>query len=432
MEGHYAGDVKITWVLWMTLAAADWPGWRGVGSLGLSNETGLPVEWSAGKGLAFRTELAGTGSSSPIVVGDLVIVTSQSGSYETGDGSDPRLARDERALAVKERAISARGGPALELVVEAFGRRDGKRVWEYRMAATGARPEVHEKHNLATPTPVSDGERVYAWFGNGQLVALDLRGKRVWEKHLGPFANQWGHGSSPALYKGALILLVDHRPAAYLLALDGKTGEVKWRVDRGKGRVSHSTPVVVAGPRGDELIVNSDQRVDAYAPATGELLWWAGSERQTPIPSAVFADGVIYMSRGYRNSDIWAVRPGGRGEVAPLWRMPNGGSYVPSILQYQGLLYMTNEVGVVTCADVATGAVVWRERLGGIFFASPVAGDGKVYLLSETGEMFVLRAGRKAEVLAKNELGERFLASPAVSGGRIYLRGDGVLFGVGK
>ncbi len=432
MEGHYAGDVKITWVLWMTLAAADWPGWRGVGSLGLSNETGLPVEWSAGKGLAFRTELAGTGSSSPIVVGDLVIVTSQSGSYETGDGSDPRLARDERALAVKERAISARGGPALELVVEAFGRRDGKRVWEYRMAATGARPEVHEKHNLATPTPVSDGERVYAWFGNGQLVALDLRGKRVWEKHLGPFANQWGHGSSPALYKGALILLVDHRPAAYLLALDGKTGEVKWRVDRGKGRVSHSTPVVVAGPRGDELIVNSDQRVDAYAPATGELLWWAGSERQTPIPSAVFADGVIYMSRGYRNSDIWAVRPGGRGEVAPLWRMPNGGSYVPSILQYQGLLYMTNEVGVVTCADVATGAVVWKERLGGIFFASPVAGDGKVYLLSETGEMFVLRAGRKAEVLAKNELGERFLASPAVSGGRIYLRGDGVLFGVGK
>ncbi len=435
VEGHYAGGVKITWVLWMGLAvavAADWPGWRGVGSLGLSTETGLPVEWSAAKGLAFRTELAGTGSSSPIVVGDLVIVTSQAGSYETGDGSDPRLARDERALAVKERAISAKGGPALELVVEAFGRQNGKRVWEYRMAAAGARPEVHEKHNLATPTPVSDGERVYAWFGNGQLVALDLKGKRVWEKHLGPFANQWGHGSSPALYNGLLVLLVDHRPAAYLLALDGKTGEVKWRVDRGKGRVSHSTPVVVTGPRGDELIVNSDQRVDAYAPSTGELLWWAGSERQTPIPSAVFADGVIYMSRGYRNSDIWAVRPGGRGEVTPTWRMPNGGSYVPSILQYQGLLYMTNEVGVVTCADVATGAVVWKERLGGIFFASPVAGDGKVYLLSETGEMFVLRAGRKPEVLAKNELGERFLASPAVGGGRIYLRGDGVLFGVGK
>ena len=182
------------------------------------------------------------------------------------------------------------------------------------------------------------------------------------------------------------------------------------------------------------MIVNSDQRIDAYSPATGELLWWAGGERQTPIPSAVFHEGTIYLSRGYRNSDIWALRSGGRGDVGAThmkWRMPNGGSYVPSILQYRGLLYMTNEVGVVTCAEAETGAVVWKERLGGIFFASPVAGDGMVYMLSETGEMFVLRAGRKLEILAKNELGERFLASPAIAGGRIVLRGDGTLFGIG-
>lgn len=425
--------MKLSWVLWIGLAAAaDWPGWRGAGSQGLSPESGLPTEWSATTGVAFRVELAGTGTSSPIVVGDLVIVTSQAGSYETGDGSDPRLARDERALAVKERAIGARPAPELTLIVEAFARKDGKRVWQYRTPATGARPEVHEKHNLATPTPVSDGRTVWAWFGNGQLVALDMQGKLIWRKHLGPFANQWGHGSSAAFYKGLLLLLVDHRPAAYLMALDGATGDVKWKVDRGRGRVSHSTPVVVPGPSGDELLVNSDQRVDVYSPASGELLWWAGTERQTPIPSAVHAGGVIYLSRGYRNSDIWALRPGARGEAAPIWRMPNGGSYVPSILHYQGLLYMTNEVGVVTCAEAATGAVVWKERLGGIFFASPVAGDGKVYLLSETGETFVLRAGRKAEVLAKNELPERFLASPAISGGRIYLRGDGVLFAVGR
>ena len=193
--------------------------------------------------------------------------------------------------------------------------------------------------------------------------------------------------------------------------------------------------MVIAGPRGDELLVNSDQRIDAYAPGTGELLWWAGSERQTPIPSAVYAGGTIYLSRGYRNSDILSLRPGGRGDVSGshlVWRMANGGSYVPSILQYEGLLYMTNEVGVVTCAEAATGAVVWKERLGGIFFASPVAGDGKVYLVSETGETYVLKAGRKAELLGKNELGERFLASPAIAGGRIYLRGDGTLFAVGR
>ena len=128
------------------------------------------------------------------------IATSQAGSYETGSGSDPRLARDERALAGQERAIGVRAAPEVTLVVEAFRRTDGKRVWEYRLPAAGARPETHEKHNLATPTPVSDGERIYAWFGNGQLVALDLRGKEVWKQHLGPFLNQWGHGSSPALH----------------------------------------------------------------------------------------------------------------------------------------------------------------------------------------------------------------------------------------
>jgi len=428
--------VKIYWAVFAgLLAGADWPQWRGPGSQGLTAETGLPVEWSAAKGVAWKTELGGTGTSSPIVVGDLVIVTSQAGSYETGDGADPKLARDERALAGRERAIGVKPAAELTLVVEAFRRTDGKRAWEFKTAATGDRPESHEKHNLATPTPVSDGERVYAWFGNGQVVALDMAGNLVWRKHLGSFLNQWGHGSSPAVYKGLLLLLCDHRPGAYLMALDGKTGVEKWKVDRGRGRVSHSTPVVVAGPKGDELIVNSDQRIDGYAPLTGELLWWAGSERQTPIPSAVFHDGTIYLSRGYRNSDIWALRPGGKGDVGTThmkWRMPNGGSYVPSILQYQGLLYMTNEVGVVTCAEAETGTVVWKERLGGIFFASPVAGDGKVYMLSETGEMFVLRAGRKAEVLAKNELGERFLASPAVAGGRIFLRGDGTLFGVGR
>lgn len=432
----YTGGVKTLLLLGAgLLSGADWPQWRGPGSQGISTEKGLPVEWAAGKGIAWKAELAGTGTSSPIAIGDLVIATSQAGSYETGDGTDPRLARDERALAGKERAIGIKPSSTLTLIVEAFRRTDGARVWAYRTEATGERPELHEKHNLATPTPVSDGQRIYAWFGNGQVVALDLQGREIWKRHLGSFLNQWGHGSSPMLYKGLLLLLCDHRPGAYLLALDTATGAEKWRVDRGRGRVSHSTPVVVAGPRGDELIVNSDQRIDAYAPATGELLWWAGSARQTPIPSAVFHDGTIYLSRGYRNSDIWALRPGGKGDVGAThmkWRMPNGGSYVPSILHYEGLLYMTNEVGVVTCAEAETGAVVWRERLGGIFFASPVGADGKVYMVSETGETFVLKAGRKAEVLARNELPERFLASPAIAGGRIYLRGDGTLFSVGK
>jgi len=147
----------------------------------------------------------------------------------------------------------------------------------------------------------------------------------------------------------------------------------------------------------------------------------------------VYRDGRIFLSRGYRNSDVLAIRPGGRGDVTAThveWTAPNGASYVPSIVHYDGLLYMTNEVGIVTSLDAATGAKVWQHRLGGVFFASPVAGDGKVYFVSETGETFVLKAGRTAQVLATNDLGERFLASPAIAGGRIFLRSDRTLFAI--
>ncbi|MBK5295035.1 MAG: PQQ-like beta-propeller repeat protein [Acidobacteriia bacterium] len=417
--------------IWLALAlcvhAEDWPQWRGPASQGISSETGVAVEWSASsKNIAWKAGLAGTGTSSPVVSNGLVIVTSQVGSYGAGDGGDPRLARDDRSLAVREKAIGGASGKVF-LAVEAFRVSDGKRAWEYRMEAIGEEPELHEKHNLATPTPVTGGERIHAWFGNGQVVTLDFSGREIWKKALAPehgsFVTQWGHGSSPMLHKGLLLLLVDHRPVAYLLALDAKTGAERWKVERGRGKVAHSTPVVVPGARGDELLINSNERIDVYDPANGKLAWSHGTERQTPIPSAVHAGGMIYLTRGYRNSDVLALAPGGELK----WRLANGGSYVPSILHYQGLLYMTNEVGVVSCVEASTGAVVWKERLMGIFFASPVAADGKIYLVSETGETFVMRAGRKAEVLAKNVLEERFVASPAISGGTIFLRGDGTL-----
>jgi outer membrane protein assembly factor BamB len=425
--------------------AQDWPQWRGPGSAAVSAEAPLPTSWSATERLAWRAPIAGAGTSSPIVAGDRVIVTSQVGHAPTvSAGGQPRLARDDRALAGREAAIAdvaADGGDAgaIAFVVEAFDRAAGRRLWAHRLPATGPFPELHEKHNLATPTPVADAERVYAWFGNGQIVALDLKtGQPAWTRHLGadyaPFDAQWGHGSSPVRYQDLVILLCDHRTSAYLLALDAKTGRERWKVARGSGRVSHSTPVVIPGPRGDELLVNSSARIDAYDPATGVALWYTGSERQTPIPSAVFHDGRIFLSRGYRNSDVLAIRPGGRGDVTAThvdWTAPNGASYVPSIVYYDGLLYMTNEIGIATCLDAATGARIWQHRLGGIFFASPVAGDGKVYFVSETGETFVLKAGRTPEVIARNDLGERFLASPAIARGRIFLRSDRSLFAVG-
>jgi outer membrane protein assembly factor BamB len=427
------------------LRAENWPQWRGPSSRGVSAESGLPTTWSAGENIAWKALVGGLGASSPIVWGDRVFVTSQRGNAPVAAGdSHPLLARDDRSLAARENAIggeraAVRRPSGVFLIIEAFRSSDGERLWEYRDQAAGPLPENHEKHNLATPTPVTDGERVYAWFGNGQVVALDTNGKLVWRRHLGleygTFLNLWGHGSSPVLYNDLLILLVDHGPQAYLLALDKRTGEERWKVDRGRGRVSHSTPLIVPGPAGDEMIVNSSERIDAYDPAGGKLLWHADSERQTPIPTPVFANGLIYMSRGYRNSDYLAIRPGGRGDVSTShvqWRGPGTASYVASIVQYKGLLYMTNEVGVVTCAETETGERVWRQRLGGVFFASPVAGDGKIYMLSETGETVVLEAGREPHVLARNDVGERLIASPAIANGRLLLRSDTTLFSIGE
>jgi len=437
--------VTLQVVLATATMAANWPQWRGPAGLGVSGELSLPTTWSARENIAWSASLRGLGSSSPIVWGDQVFVTSQVGRTRLQGGSHPMLARDDAALVSREKPIGGRredppaGADPAFLVVESFNRSDGRRLWEYRVEARGPFPDLHEKHNLATPTPVTDGERVFAWFGTGQIVVLDMRGRVVWAKHLGeeysPFDINWGHGSSPVLYNDLVILLCDHESASYLLALDARTGTLRWKADRGKGRASYSTPLVVPGRDGDELLVNSSERIDGYDPATGGLRWYADAPRQTPIPSAVFHDGLIYLTRGYRNSPYMALRPGGRGDVSAshvAWRAPGGGSYAASLVHYEGLLYFTNDVGVLTCADAKTGARVWQTRLDGVFFASPVAADGKIYFASETGETIVVKAGRVPAILARNDLGERLVASPAISKGQIFLRSDARLFTIGS
>jgi len=421
------------------VCAADWPQWRGPHGTGVSPEKNLPVRWSATDNVAWKAPIAGLGVSTPIVVGARAFVTSQIGSGARRQG--PRLVQGADAAAAGERALSTRAADdsRVSFVVEAFDTKSGKRLWEYRMAAEGDLTSVHDKHNLASPSPASDGTRVFAWFGNGQIVALDMNGKPVWQRHLGkeiaPFEINWGHGSSPAVFNDLVILLCDHTPASYLLALDAKTGKERWKVDRGKGRASYSTPFVVQAATGPELIVNSTERIDAYDPRTGAFLWHTADTSRFAVPMPTAHDGMLYASRGYRSGPYMAIRPGGRGDVRAthvVWNVATGAPYIASLVYAEGLLYMANDVGIVTAVDAATGERVWQERLGGVYSASPVAADGKVYLVSETGETIVLRAGRKAEVLARNDIGERTLASPAISQGRLFIRTDDHLFCIGK
>ena len=417
----------------------NWPQWRGASGNGVSNETGLPTRWSKAD-IAWKAPLKGLGVSSPIVWGDRVFVTSQLGQGELRPGSHPTLARGPEAAA--EKPLGKGAATTLEkqvyFLVEAFSRSDGHRLWEYRVPAEGKLAPLHQKHNLASPSPVTDGELVYAWFGNGQLVALNMDGKLVWQRHPGkeysPFDIEWGHGSSPTLYQDTVILLCDHIPASYLLALDKKTGKDKWKADRGKGVRSYSTPTVVRGPGGDELIVNASERIDAYNPATGKHLWYTGEPNRFPIPVPSAENGMLYASRGYRSGPFMAIRLGGKGDISGThvqWLVPTGAPYVSSLVHYQGLIYMANDAGVASCFDAKTGEKVWQARTEGIFSASPVAGDGKVYLLSETGETIVLKAGREFQIVARNDLGERLVASPAISNGQLFMRTDDYLFCIG-
>jgi outer membrane protein assembly factor BamB len=410
----------------------------------VSAESGLPQAWSNEANVAFRAALGGLGVSTPAIWQDRIFVTSQKGRGVLREGrAHPTLGRDGNLPEERSLGDIVGGAEETEVVflVEAYERESGRRLWtfEVRADAPGAMPEVHRKHNLASPSPVTDGETVIAWFGTGQLVALDLEGKPRWQKHLGreygPFDIPWGHSSSPTVYQESVLLLCDHTPSSYLLALDKRTGEQKWKAERGEGLRSYSTPTVVPGPDGDELVVNSSERLEGYDPATGERKWYFVESNQFPIPVPSFEDGIIYTTRGYRSGPYMAIRPGGRGDIAGtehlLWHVPTGAPYVSSLVQYDGIVYMASDSGVLQAADARTGERLWQERTGGVYSAAPVAGDGKVYFASETGETIVLRAGRSPEVLARNPMDARFLASPAVSGGRLYLRSDGELIAIG-
>jgi outer membrane protein assembly factor BamB len=424
--------------------ADNWPNWRGPSASGVSGETGLPARWSNTENVAWKAPVRGLGISSPIVWGDRIFVTSQVGRGVVQPG--PRLFQAGDATSQGETPLGSAvtGGPSasasgVSFLVTALDRASGRRLWESQIQSRGPLHEVHEKHNLATPSPVTDGERVYAWFGTGQIAALDMSGKIVWERHLGtefgPFEIGWGHSSSPILYRDTVILLCYHTQSSYLLGLDARTGQVRWKSDREDGVFSYSTPLVATAGGSAELIVNSSKGMSGHDPATGALLWQIEEANRFPIPVAVQHDGVIYTSRGYRSSPFLAIRPGGRGNVSRshvVWRVATGAPYVSSIVYYDGLIYMVGDVGVVTVTDAKTGERVWQERIGGVYSASPVAADGKIYLLSEGGETVVLAAGRSPRVLARNKLDARQLASPAISGGQLFIRSDDALFAIGR
>ena len=393
------GWVPMVLVLGVSLSANDWPHWRGPTASGVAAPSPLPSTWSSTENVAWQAPLQGAGVSSPIVSGNRVFVTSQVGDGRRQGGNHPTLAQGVDPATAGESTLARRAGaPASTFVVEAFDRATGKRSWIHEIAAEGELPPVHDKHNLASASPVTDGERVYAWFGTGQIVALDVNGKPLWSKHLGQeygaFDINWGHASSPVLFEDSIILL--------LLSLAGvvQRSTARSQLERTESTASRCRARWIVRPH--EVNRLPDSRLD------GRQRHPVSEPRLSLQP--VHGDQARRPRRHYETNVVWRVA-----DRRPV-RVVAGALPGRDLHEHR----QRHPVGV-RCEQRQR---LWQERVGGTFSASPIAGDGKIYFVSEGGETIVVKAGRTFEIVSRNKLDGHFVASPAAGGGKVFLRAD--------
>jgi outer membrane protein assembly factor BamB len=397
-------------------AANYWPGFRGPTGQGIAEHGDVPVRWTD-SAVQWKTHLPVVGWSSPIIHGDRVFV---SGTSE--DGTECRIV--------------------------AVDRRSGTVAWNTKVFTQEVRRK-EKMNSFATPTPVSDGERVYAYFGAGGAAAVDAKtGAVVWTNQDVEFYSQHGLGASPILYRDLLIMPFDgsstgpdltvgwQKPwdQSFIAALDRRTGKRVWTARRGLSRIAHVTPVIVEVDGRPELISSAGDVVQGFNPENGELLWTVKSRGEGVVPSAVKAEGLLITVSGFEDPTIRAVRPGGRGDVTGthlVWEQKRTVPMIPSFVAHQGLLFGVKENGLAICLDAKTGDIVWQQRVEGAFSASPIVAAGRVYFLSEEGQAIVIEAGRTYKEIARSRLDGRFQASPAVAPGQLVFRSWTHLYGVG-
>jgi outer membrane protein assembly factor BamB len=427
-------------------AADNWASFRGPHASGVARAgQNLPDAWDAakGEGVRWKTRIPGLAHSSPVVWNDRVYVTTavssrgnetfRHGIFGDGDASDDRSTQQWK--------------------VYALDRRTGKVVWE-RVAYEGApREKRHVKATYANATPATDGRYVVAFFGSQGLYAYDARGRLVWKKDLGVLnagaydipSYEWGTASSPVIYQDLVIVQCDTQTESFLLAADIKTGKTVWKTAR-QELPSWGTPTIYEGGGRTELVTNASNFIRGYDPLTGRELWRLGGSSKITAPTPIFSGDLIVVASGRRpEAPIFVVRAGATGDItlaagqtssrSVAWSKQQRGPYMPTPLIYGGHLYVLSNQGVLDCYDLKTGAEVYRQRLphkGGGFSASPVAADGRLYLPSEDGDIFVVRAGPTYELLSKNPMGELLMATPAISSGTMFVRTQHHVYAVGR
>lgn len=418
-------------------ATSNWSGWRGSDGTGVSSETGVPLEWSATKNIKWKTPLPGRGHSSPIVWGNRVFLTTDI-EGEVVDGA--KAVEHKLGGQIFKHPDSIGADRKHTFKVLCFDRATGKLLWERTAYEGTVYDDRHRKGSYASPTPVTDGTYVFAYFGTEGLYCYDFAGKQVWKTAPGQIALVgMGPGTSPVLFENMVILQCDEEEGAksFIVAFDKKTGKEVWRTAR-KVQASWSTPLIVRSGSRAELVTSGNEMVIAYDPKTGKELWSTKGHESNAIPTPVAGHGLVFVAAGFPVKKTLAIKLGASGDVTSsgiAWQYDKGTAYVPSPILYGDHLYLMTDRGIITCLEAKTGKVVYeggRVPVPASFTASPVAVDGKLLLVSEDGDTFVIRAGAKHEVLATNSLAEPVYASPAISDGMIFIRGEKHLYAIAK
>ena len=396
------------------ILAEDWPQFRGPQGTGVASGDQLPAEWSTDQSIAWQRDLPGAGWSTPIVVDGKVYFT----------------------------CTTPAEGEQQNFELHCLDLATGEPVWNKVCLTEAPRIEKHEDNTYATETPVSDGQRIVAYFGMHGMFCFDLAGRPLWNKDLGSFEmdNGWGSSSSPVMVDGLVFQQVDNEEKSFLVALDVETGEQRWRAERPDERSNWSTPFVWKNSQRTEL-VTSGRKIISYDPNTGKELWNIENPGRSSATPAGDADMLIFgaedrSDRGGGRGGLCAIKPGAEGELAAdsplvLWKNERAALGIASPLLYEGCVYVPNRRGgLVGCYDAATGEELYRERLKGNreFWASPWAAGGKVFLLDDRGATHVLAPGKEYEVMGINQLEGRFWASAAAAEGRVLLRSEDKLF----
>lgn len=391
------------------LWCADWPRWRGPNADGVTEEENLPAEWDRTKNIRWSAELPGWGTSSPVVYGNRVFVTSE-----------------------------VRDNGKASLLTISFDRETGRELWRHDFGM-GVDQKTHQKSNLAVNTPAVTEDAVYVAFGNADIARYSHTGELEWvTRYLEIFDDPkmaWGYAVSPLVLEDSVLFPWDHHPGpCYLIGLDKQTGRIAWKKERPIG-TSHATPLLVEHHGQTDILVSGKNRLTAFDAQTHKKLWTYG-EGSGPyngeiIVSPVHAGGMVFFQL-WRQSRVHAIRLTGGGQPPEqVWVSKRTGPQEPTPVYYHGLLYVLMDNGVLTCLDGKTGEEVYRKRVSGPANSSPVAGGGRIYVSDNEGVTYVIRAGREFEVLSRNNLGERITASPAVSGDDMFYRTDSHLYCIG-